>query len=175
MPKIIENLRERLLAEARLQVNQLGYGQITVRGIASACGVGVGTVYNYFPSKEALIAEAMMSDWLECSRSMRKDAKAEDQPMNAIRATAAALWKFTSRYQPMWKQYADERKSMHSLEIRHNQIIAEISDAVKETLVRFDLLYEKCLPEVIAELVLLASRTENGFDQIAPVMERILR
>ena len=46
MPKIIENLRERLLVEARLQVNQLGYGQITVRGIASACGVGVGTVYN---------------------------------------------------------------------------------------------------------------------------------
>ena len=46
---------------------------------------------------------------------------------------------------------------------------------MKETLVRFDLLYDKCLPEVIAELVLLASRTENGFDQIAPVMERILR
>ena len=63
MPKIIENLRERLLAEARLQVNQLGYGQITVRGIASACGVGVGTVYNYFPSKEHLIAAFMMEDW----------------------------------------------------------------------------------------------------------------
>ena len=62
MPKIIENLRERLLAEARLQVNQLGYGQITVRGTASACGVGGGTVYNSFPSKEHLLAAYRMED-----------------------------------------------------------------------------------------------------------------
>jgi AcrR family transcriptional regulator len=175
MPKIIPDLKSSLIQATRKSLLESESHDISIRELARECGTAIGTVYNYFPSKEALIAEAMMSDWLECSRSMRKDAKAEDQPMNAIRATAAALWKFTSRYQPMWRQYADEQKSMHSLEIRHNQIIAEISDAVKETLVRFDLLYEKCLPEVIAELVLLASRTENGFDQIAPVMERILR
>ena len=175
MPKIIPELRTMLIQTARKSLLENGSHDISIRELARECGTAVGTIYNYFSSKEALIAEAMMSDWLECVRSMREDANAEDQPVNAIRATAAALWKFTSRYQPMWKQHADEQKSVHSLESRHNQLIAEISDAVKETLVRFDLLYDICLPEVIAELLLLASRTKDGFEQIAPVMERILR
>ena len=55
MPKIIENLREKLVLEARHQVEELGYGALTIRSVAAACGVGVGTVYNYFPSKEAFI------------------------------------------------------------------------------------------------------------------------
>ena len=92
-----------------------------------------------------------------------------------IRATVAALRRFTSRYAPMWKKYAVEQKTPVNLETRHNQIIAEISEAVNETLVRFDLLYDRHLPEIVAELVLLASRTEDGFKRLAPVLERILR
>ena len=65
MPKIIAHLRERLLSEARRQVGELGYGAVTVRGVASACGVGTGTVYNYFRSKEHLIASFIAEDWRE--------------------------------------------------------------------------------------------------------------
>ena len=175
MPKIIPELRLSLLQAARKSLLESESHDINVRELARECGTAVGTVYNYFPSKVALIAESMMGDWQECSRSMRQEASAEDRPLNAIRATVAALRKFTARYKPVWNKYADEQKSPLSLENRHNQVIAEIADAVQETLVRFSLLYDKYLPEVIAELVLLASRTENGFERIAPVLERILR
>ena len=60
MPKIIQNLENRLIAEAKLQVQTLGYGAVTIRSIAKSCGVGVGTVYNYFPSKEALVATYLL-------------------------------------------------------------------------------------------------------------------
>ena len=50
MPKIIENLKDRLLQEAQRQMDQCGFGALTLRGIAKGCGVGVGTVYNYYPS-----------------------------------------------------------------------------------------------------------------------------
>ena len=50
MPKIIENLKARLIAEAKRQIEEAGYGAVTIRSVASSCGVGVGTVYNYFPS-----------------------------------------------------------------------------------------------------------------------------
>ena len=43
MPKIIENLRASLLCEAKRQINELGYGQTTIRSVASGCGVAVGT------------------------------------------------------------------------------------------------------------------------------------
>ena len=175
MPKIILNLREIILRESKRILKTESYDKLTVRRVAKACGVAVGTVYNYFPSKEALIAEAMMCDWLECSRGMKEDAAREHRPLEAIRATAAALRRFTSRYAPLWRNYAEEMKSLVSLELRHRQIIAEIAGAVRETLIRFDLLYDPNLPDVIAELVLMAGRTEDGFERIAPALERILR
>ena len=46
MPKIIENLESRLLAEAYRQTREAGYSALTIRNVAKACGVGVGTVYN---------------------------------------------------------------------------------------------------------------------------------
>ena len=55
MPKIIENLPERLAEEARRQIEESGFSAMTIRSVAAGCGVGVGTVYNYFPSKEAFI------------------------------------------------------------------------------------------------------------------------
>ena len=56
MPKIIENLREQLLEETKKQILDRGYANTTIRSVAKACGVGVGTVYNYFESKEMLVA-----------------------------------------------------------------------------------------------------------------------
>ena len=71
MPKIIANLRERILAEARRQIEEQGYGATTIRSIASACGVGTGTVYNYFESKDMLIASFMVDDWMRCLDRMK--------------------------------------------------------------------------------------------------------
>lgn len=63
MPKIIKNLRSRLIAEAQKQVRETGYSAMTIRSVAKACGVGTGTVYNYFPSKDALLAAGMLEAW----------------------------------------------------------------------------------------------------------------
>ena len=63
MPKIIENLREQLLVEAKRQIAERGYAETTVRSVARAVGVGVGTVYNYFESKEMLVASFVFDAW----------------------------------------------------------------------------------------------------------------
>ena len=66
MPKIIKNLESKLIAEAQKQILAQGYGAVTIRSVANACGVGVGTVYNYFPSKDDLLAHYLLADWTEC-------------------------------------------------------------------------------------------------------------
>jgi len=70
MPKIIENLKERLIDEARRQVEEDGYAAMTIRSVAKGCGVGIGTVYNYFPSKDTLVATFMLEDWQMCIRTI---------------------------------------------------------------------------------------------------------
>ena len=60
MPKIIPGLRERLIKEAEQQLVTGGYTALTIRSVAKACHVAVGTVYNYFPSKEEFVASALL-------------------------------------------------------------------------------------------------------------------
>ena len=66
MPKIIKNLERILLEEARNQIEASGYSAVTIRSVAAACGVGVGTVYNYYASKDELLAAYMLEDWNAC-------------------------------------------------------------------------------------------------------------
>ena len=53
--------RERLLAAARGLIEEGGYGSASVAAIAERAGVGVGTLYRHFPSKEELFVEVFRS------------------------------------------------------------------------------------------------------------------
>ena len=72
MPKIIENLREILLAASRTLLLEEGYRALTMRQVAGLCHVAVGTVYNYFPSKDMLAAHILLEDWNDLLRSLQK-------------------------------------------------------------------------------------------------------
>lgn len=85
MPKIIENLETRLVAESRRQIEQSGYSAVTIRSIAKGCGVGVGTVYNYFPSKDALIASYMAEDWKQCILAIQAVSESSPEPEPVVR------------------------------------------------------------------------------------------
>ena len=72
MPKILENIKEQIVEEARKQLFENGYSKTTIRSVATACGIGVGTMYNYFPSKDILISSFMLEDWKQCTFEMKK-------------------------------------------------------------------------------------------------------
>ena len=75
MPKIIDNVREELLKEAKKQLIENGYSHTTIRSVARGCGIAIGTVYNYFPSKDMLIATFMMEDWNTAFSSVERVEK----------------------------------------------------------------------------------------------------
>ncbi|MDO4793269.1 MAG: TetR/AcrR family transcriptional regulator [Filifactor alocis] len=54
MPKIINNVREHILEEASRILRTQGKKSLNIRSIAHSCDIGVGTFYNYFPSKAEL-------------------------------------------------------------------------------------------------------------------------
>ena len=172
MPKIIPELRDRFVAAAKRRM--LEANDVTIRQVARDCDTAVGTVYNYFPSKEALMAEVMMTDWRICREHMRLDARRYAGPLEALQATARALRGFIKKYASVWLNYADARDSLKTLNSRHHLIVMEIAAVAEETIKRFDLKGDTYLPEVLAELILYASRTEDGFDRIVGVLEKIL-
>lgn len=59
MPKIVdrEQYRKQLLTESFELFAQIGYGKITMRQLAQKLGISTGTLYHYFPSKEAMFLQ----------------------------------------------------------------------------------------------------------------------
>jgi AcrR family transcriptional regulator len=103
MPKIIENLKDRLIAEAKRQIEEAGYGAVTIRSVASSCGVGVGTVYNYFPSKEALIATHLLEDWSVCVDTIRQEAELSETAEPVLKCMYEQLTGFADRHQAIFR------------------------------------------------------------------------
>ena len=57
--------KEDILKTSRELIRQQGWSSINIRSVAAACGVSVGTIYNYFDSKAALVCAAVESVWDE--------------------------------------------------------------------------------------------------------------
>lgn len=128
MPKIIENLPQRLLDEARAQCEELGYSAMTIRSVAKSCGVGVGTVYNYYPSKDALIAAVVMVDWMEC---MEPTQAQHENLETALRTGYDGLRRFISRNEKIFRDEGAVLLFSGSGSHYHNLVCREL-----ETLVR---------------------------------------
>ena len=60
--------REEILAASRVLMSQKGWAAVNIRGVAGACGVSVGSIYNYFASKEDLVGAVVESVWQDIFR-----------------------------------------------------------------------------------------------------------
>lgn len=66
----LDVMRERILAAAITNVADHGFGAFTVREVAAAAGIKAPGLYSHFPSKEAILTEAVsrvLADFMENS------------------------------------------------------------------------------------------------------------
>lgn len=57
--------KEEILKTSRELIRQQGWSTVSIRAVAAACGVSVGSIYNYFDSKAVLLSETVGSVWQE--------------------------------------------------------------------------------------------------------------
>ncbi len=55
--------KDMILSASKQLVMEKGLYAINMRMVAERCGIAVGSVYNYFPSKTDLIAATVESVW----------------------------------------------------------------------------------------------------------------
>ena len=168
MPKIIENLRKELLLEAKKQIAERGYKATTIRSVASACGVAVGTVYNYFSSKEMLVASFMLEDWLSCVDNIRSTPR--DSEREYLHKIYTELLNFAGKYSEV---FADEEAikayggASHS---RHGQLRAQLAELI------FPICRDEngFTAEFVAESMLTWSISGRDFESIYTVIKKII-
>jgi AcrR family transcriptional regulator len=56
-----ETSRAAILAAVSVLIDRVGYDNVTIEGIAAQAGVGKQTIYRWYPSKSAIIVEALVT------------------------------------------------------------------------------------------------------------------
>ena len=167
MPKIIQNVREQLLAEARRQIAERGYAQTTVRSVASACGLGVGTVYNYFSSKDVLIASFLFEDWKHYLDKI--DALQHDRPETLFQGIYTALQDFAKQNQSLFSDAGAARSAADGSLSHHRMLRMQIAALVRPTC------ESDFHAEFIAEALLRWSMEGTDFDTVFPILEKTIK
>ena len=62
---IVVTSKDEILKTNRELIQKQGWSAVSIRSVAAACGVSVGSIYNYFKSKEALMSATVESVWCE--------------------------------------------------------------------------------------------------------------
>ena len=170
MPKIIENIREKLLAEAKRQVSESGYSAMTIRSVATACGVGTGTVYNYFPSKDMLVASFMLEDWMECIQAISEGTAHATDVKEALYCMYQELLKYKEKYTNLFADENAEASYNASFMQRHHLLREQLADPLKIWTRKQDKVDASFLAEFVAENMLTLTMAGEDFEQIATVL-----
>ena len=128
MPKIIENVRGQLLAEAKKQIAERGYSKTTIRSVAGECGLATGTVYNYFSSKDMLIASFMREDWKKCISENEPTVK--DDPKELLLGISRALQSFIETYRTLFSDHDAARVFATVFSERHKQLRDQLAEMI---------------------------------------------
>lgn len=70
--------KEEILEASRELIRQQGWSAVNIRSVASACGVSVGSIYNYFDSKADLVGATVESVWRQIFHSPENETVFRD-------------------------------------------------------------------------------------------------
>ena len=167
MPKIIENLEGRLIEEAKKQIEQSGYGAVTIRSVANACGVGVGTVYNYFSSKDALLATYLLMDWSDCVAAINMVSSQSQSPLPVVRCAFDQLLSFAQRHQAIFRDEAAAAAFAGSFSCYHSLLRTQLAAPIRKYC------NSDFASEFIAESLLTWSMSGKSFDDIYGMIDKL--
>ena len=160
MPKIIENVRNQLLEEAKRQVAERGYKNTTVRSVAGACGVAVGTVYNYFRSKDILIASFILKDWEDFVESVASQPK-ENRKLY-LNFIYTSLNNFSYKYNALFADKDAKQTFSLAFTERHGQLRSQLAALILPVCHGND----DFLAEYVAEALLTWTMAGRSFESI---------
>lgn len=134
-PRVLER-RDHIIATTREMIGELGIEGITMRDLARRSGVVVGTLYNQFNSREAIIADALRQDfegrYKPFPSTMPPSERLEARITEASKAIAGPMRDYTRSVMFFYFHYnpnADLRSTIHDFVMEDiSRIVQTIED-----------------------------------------------
>ncbi len=167
MPKIIENVREQILTVAKKQLSEQGYKKTTIRSVAKECEIAVGTVYNYFKSKDILIASFVLQDWNDCIKAISSYPK--DDRRAYLEFIHISLFSFEQKHDRLFTD-KEAAKTFNTVFFdRHKMLRAQLAELIRP------ITEDAFTAEFVAEAMLCWTVAGKSFEEIYNLLPKKIK
>ena len=128
MPKIIVGVKEKIIETTKQQLFEQGYANISLRKIASNCHIAVGTIYNYFPDKETIIANILLEDWKLLLLDIEQNCQTSTSIIDGMFYMYKSIENYGFKYQKLFEQASSH---MQMIQTRHQLLIQQLSQKLE--------------------------------------------
>lgn len=174
MPKIIPNLKETLIETAKFLLQNKGYGNFTIHQVAKECNIAMGTMYNYFPSKQVLIANVVLIDWNKTLKYMSRYSLESSTLLEGIQIIYVELGKFIKNYEILFFSTSDDVINNFSYFAQHKLLVEQISKVIKELEIKHNSHQNDILTNFIAENIITYCTKRYDFILLVPIFSKII-
>lgn len=136
MPKIYDDLKETIVVKAKIIIVSKGYSKLNMREVAKASGVAVGTIYNYFPTKDSLMSELMYRYWLEFIAAIHQTQQEDCELFVKFRKIHQLLESFLDTFKDTWIKLNGAEKGMTKEHYKQKQEVVDMFVAILEDAIR---------------------------------------
>jgi AcrR family transcriptional regulator len=172
MPKIIEDIKENILIETRRQIQEYGYSKVTVRSIASSLNVGVGTIYNYYSSKDMIVAAFMVEDWMKCLGEIKQLISNEDDHLKVI---YDKLGQFIKEHEMLFNDTLAEKNYAVTSNKWHSVLRGQIADIILLECDESVVDDKEFLSLYIAESLISWCLAGKNYSELSPIFNVLLK
>lgn len=101
---------ERILESALELFAERGYGSTSVKAIAQHAGVSQGLMYNYFPSKAALLKEIFLAGLRDVQASWQEELGGD--PLDNLRSLLDESFRLVAEHASFWRLFYSLRSQV---------------------------------------------------------------
>ena len=163
------------MEEARDQINRHGYAGMTIRSVAKACNIGVGTVYNYFKSKEILIHAIMYEDWLKSIEIIENCGNGDPLPEEILRCIYDEISAYSQRHKILMSDPHAATVFAIAYGEGHKYIRNQLAKCLKDTCDKYAIEPTELLPDFVAGTTLVWCSDGKSFEKIYAVLKHLFK
>ncbi len=168
MAKIIENVYDSVLKEGKYILLNEGYNKMTLRLVASKCNIATGTIYNYFKSKDELVATIMLEDWKKLLENTSPKIKHVKCINDGLEIVFLMIKEYANMYQSIW---IENNHSLITSNDKHTLLINQIKNLIKPLKIDSD---ENSITFICEVLLNSAIRSDIAYENIRLYILKII-
>ena len=136
-------------------LGESGYQEFSMRAVAARCGIGVGTLYNYYSSKQQLVAAILRSEWEVHLRRMAQIARSDRPELDRLTDVFGEVCAF--------------------MRGRHSLLISELPQSMGSDEIRSALAQRSAVRQQVADMLgaILHQRPEEQRQWLADCIARL--